>query len=370
MTIEKLAKIRTTILGLLPHGYVLHRESKRKNFIQTLQNLQKGKRLEIPKEISKFDSVISVQGFGYSGSGAVLDLLREYPVEVLGFVDTMQGSKVEAKASISEIEIMRLAGGFFEMEKYLDCENIFLNTAMLNRMVRLFETSALYNYSEEIKMYMVSFFDSLLDFSMLNLSLTYYNPYLTRYDEKSSIFFLKKYTLEEFRSRCSNLLNVIFNRINTTKKMLAVDQLCADYELDIKRNSQYVKNLKTILVTRDPRDLYVWAKSIDCEWIAHDTVENFIRWYSATYKNVHFEPDIDEYLVVRYEDLIWKYEKTVDRIEKYLNLKPEDHVSIKSCFDPSLSSKYTKLYKIHQEYFKDIENIESNLRAYCSVVID
>jgi len=370
MTTEKLAKIKNAILGFFPHGYILHREAKRKTFIPALYELQKGHGVQIPQEESKFDLVISVQGFGYSGSGAVLDLLREYPIEVLGFVDTMQGSKAESKVSLSEIEILRLAGGFFEFEKFIDSENIFLNSALLNRLVRLIETSALYTYSEEIRMYMVSFFNSLLDFNMLNLSLTYFNPYLTRYDEKSSIFFMKKHTLEEFRSKCSNFLNVIFNRIDTSKSMLAVDQLCADYELNIQRNSKYVKNLKTILVTRDPRDLYAWAKSIDCEWIAHDTVDNFIKWYSIIYKNVSFSNESDDYLVVRYEDLIWEYDKTVSRIEKYLNLKHADHTSIKSCFDPNVSSKYTKLYKKHPEYSKDLKKIESELRVYLSSSID
>lgn len=369
MTAEKLAKIRTGIIGLLPHAYVLHREEKRKDFIKLLEAQQREGGINIPTESSKFDSIISVQGFGYSGSGAVLDLLREYPIEVLGFVDKFQGSKAESKVSLSEIEIMRLAGGFYEMEKYLDCENIFLNTAMLNRMVRLFETSALYHYSDEIKEYMVAFFNSLLDFSMLDLGLTYYNPYLTRYDQKSSIFFLKKHTLGEFRSKCSNLMNIVFNRIETEYKVLAVDQLCADYELNIERNSQYVKNLKSILVARDPRDLYVWTMMIDCEWIAHKTVDDFIKWYSIAYSHVKYGKAAD-HLVVRYEDLIWDYDNAVSSIEEYLGMTAKDHTSKFSCFDPKLSAKYTKLYKLHPEYAEAVKKIEKELAYHCNHNID
>lgn len=369
MTIEKLAKIKNRILGLLPHAYVIYREEKRKDFISLLEAQQKYGGVSIPIERSKFDSIISVQGFGYSGSGAVLDLLREYPIEVLGFIDKFQGSKADSKVALSEIEIMRLAGGFYEMEKYLDCENIFQNTAMLNRMVRLFETSALYHYSDEIKKYMVAFFNSLLDFSMLNLGLTYYNPYLTRYDQKSSIFFLKKHTISEFRNKCCNLMNIVFNRIDTEHKMLAVDQLCADYELNFDRNSQYVKNLKTILVARDPRDLYVWTMMIDCEWIAHKTVDDFIKWYSITYRHVNYDKVIN-YLVVRYEDLIWDYDNTISSIEDYLGVSSKDHTSKYSCFDPKLSARYTKLYKSHPEFADSIKKIEKELAYHCNHIID
>lgn len=368
MTPEKAAKIRSFIKGLFPYSYIIYRKEKGKDFFMLLEKEQKNPSI-IPIEDSKFETVISVQGFGYSGSGAVLDLLREYPIEVLGFIDKYQGSKASAKESLAEIEVLRLAGGFFEMEKYLDSDNIFLNTAMLNRMVRLLETSALYSYSNEIKSYLVSFFNSLLDFSMLNLSVTYYNPYLTDYAEKSSILFLKKHSLQEFRNKCSNLLNVIFNRIDTDKHILAADQLCSDFELDFERNSEYVHNLKTILVARDPRDLYVWSKKIDCEWIAHDTVDSFIKWYQITYSKVAYEKS-ENHIVVRYEDLIWDYDNTVARIENYLGLSSLDHKNKFSCFDPNLSSKYTKLYKQYPEYSIDLKKIEVELAYHCNHNID
>lgn len=370
MSPEQIAKIKLFIKGLFPHRYILKREAKYKTFIPTLQKMRKEGMPLIPEESSKFDSIISIQGFGYSGSGAVLDLLREYPIQVLGFIDKYQGSKSDAKTSISEIEILRLAGGFFEMEKFLDSDNVFLNTAMLNRMVKLFETSALYSYSNEIKRYMVSFFNSLLDFGLFDLSLNYYNPYLTRYDEKSTIFYLKKQSVEEFQGKCRNLLNVIFNRIETDHKILAVDQLGSDCEFKIERNKKYIPNLKTIMVTRDPRDLYVWAKHIDCEWIAHDSVENFIRWYEIYYHNVNYDNNGKDYLIVRYEELIWDYDHTIASIEKYLGLSAEEHLSKFSCFDPKLSSKYTKLYKKHPECAEDIKLIENKLKTYCCSIID
>lgn len=63
--------------------------------------------------------IISVQGFGYSGSGAVVDLLREYQnFTVWGIfeADSHSSNIQQPKNQITkEIDFLRLSGGLFEL---------------------------------------------------------------------------------------------------------------------------------------------------------------------------------------------------------------------------------------------------------------
>lgn len=51
------------------------------------------------------------------------------------------------------------------------------------------------------------------------------------------------------------------------KKFLVLDQFLSDTEYDLKKYSNYISNLKTIMVYRDPRDVYMTAKNLNIPWI-------------------------------------------------------------------------------------------------------
>ena len=212
------------------------------------------------------------------------------------------------------------------------------------------------------------FFCSITSLRLVLMSKTYYNGYLYNSDEKRGIYFLRKMSKGEYISLCRKLLINIFNRINIGCDYVVADQLFSDTELNISRNLSYVPNLKTIIVIRDPRDIYAWAVLKNIEWIPHDSIKNFIRWYNWQYSNIKKIKNNDNCLIVRYENLILNYDNTVIAIEQYLGFKPIHHIRKFAYFDPEFSRKFVGIYKKIPS--DTISFIQSALKEYCNTLID
>ena len=108
-------KIRKLVRNILPYKFIITK--KRNGF---WDDALKG--TENPKmdAVCMFASVVSVEGFGATGSSAVIDLIREYKdMAVLGTVDP-EGSQTSPKEAHAEIDILRHTGGLYQMERCFD----------------------------------------------------------------------------------------------------------------------------------------------------------------------------------------------------------------------------------------------------------
>ena len=72
-----------------------------------------------------------------------------------------------------------------------------------------------------------------------------------------------------------------------------------------------------------------------------------------------------EYLVVRFEDLLYDYPNQVERIEKYVGLNPSQHLYPKTCLDISVSRKNVGLWKTDKEYKEIYNQIRKELSVIC-----
>ena len=357
---------RKILKNILPYSVVIKIKDARHTFINDYcKYVASGNKFLLNETKSKFENIVSVQGFGYSGSGAVLDLLREYSnCRVLGYVDK-EGSKASSNESMAEIDFVRLSGGLFEIENSIESNNIFINDALLNRFVKLVDNSVLYRHNDLLRNVFLSFFTELVDFSIPNLKKTYYNGHLYSEEGRASIFFLKNCTVDNYREKCKCFLTSLFNLMyEKGNKLLVVDQLFSDFEFDMQKNLQYIPNLKTIVVIRDIRDIYVFAKTNNVEWIPHYNVDIFIKWISKCYKN--FDVNSKEYLVIRFEDLIRNYANTVSKLETYLSIDNLFHTKQNLFFDPKYSEKNVGIWMCkYAEYSQDLDRITKTLPQYC-----
>lgn len=318
---------------------------------------------------NNFKYVVSVQGFGYSGSGAVLDLLREYEdVLTFGNVDTDSGSLSIPDGKTSyEMDFLRLSGGLFEFERYIQSNNVFQNDALLQRFVSLINSSAIYRFFKDSRVYFHEFLNSISLAYWVGNKHRYrcYNWHLT--NETSTILFLKKFSIDEYRNLCRVFLNSIFNLIHLKSgcNYLILDQLMCDLEFDIDKYYSYVRNLKQIIVYRDPRDIYTYAKRNDVLWIPYQNVNNFIDWYKYFIARFNVNEN-NFYCVVRYEDLVNNYITEVKKIEDFLELPHKNHTHKKSCFNPDVSKYNIGIWKAcysSDQYSYDM--IERQLRELC-----
>lgn len=179
---------------------------------------------------------------------------------------------------------------------------------------------------------------------------------------KKKVFF--SYPID-FSKKVKKYLNNLFDTINTEKDILFFDQLVPCCNID--KYLKYFDNIKVIVVDRDPRDIYVLSKFI---WkdgvIPVDNIEKYIVYWKAIRKHLEYEKENRENILrINFEDLVYNYEKTVDKILNFLQIDKKEHKNHKKFFIPEKSINNTQIYLRYKEVYSDIKLIEKELEEYC-----
>lgn len=130
---------------------------------------------------------------------------------------------------------------------------------------------------------------------------------------------------------------------------------------------KYFDDPYAIVVDRDPRDVYTFAKTYLLRGGAGhimplNDVKDFVIYYRALRDNQPYKEKNERVLCLRFEDLVYHYEIATKRIQDFLHLGENPHP--KSIFDPALSMANTQVWKRFPEFRKDIDYIESELKEY------
>lgn len=88
---------------------------------------------------------------------------------------------------------------------------------------------------------------------------------------------------------------------------------------NIKRCLRYFDdNFRTIIVDRDPRDIFVINKTVWKTDIVPTDVEKFCKWFEFTHScGKGQEEDRRKVLKIQFEDLIYNYDDSVKVIESF-----------------------------------------------------
>lgn len=171
-----------------------------------------------------------------------------------------------------------------------------------------------------------------------------------------------KPTREEFYEKTQTFVENLCNSIWDDKnEFLLLEQMISTG--NVSRYLNYVSDLKIILVDRDPRDLYVlgtWGKT---HVLSHD-VEQFIKQYLDFRQTAAEERKNKNLLYVQFEDLIYKYDETVDRITEFLGLDKSKHIAKKTIFKPEVSIKNTQSWKRIDGFSEQLKILDKHLSAY------
>ena len=348
------------IKQIMPYRLVLKYEEKRDFFAQYFAWKEMNPQVEFDTE-SKFETIVSVAGFGYSGSGAIIDLLREYD-DCLVHGMAEGGSKATPAADdLGEISVIKNPGGLQELDSVIDAHsNYFIQDEAIKHFGKSIARDPLYFAGFKYRDYIFHFFDSMIEDVIPNTkgTLSLIMPRL-----RDNIFTLHNFSKQEYYQLCQRFLHSIFNlQYDGKHKYLVLDQLVTAVEAEEEYCRNYLPNMKNIVVWRDPRDIYVIAKHLDLQWLEHDTPEHFIRRMKRIYANLFKYPD--SRLLIRFEDLVLDYDNTVAKIEKYLKLG--EHKRPQSCLDISISSKHVGTWKTVDDITaEDFVKIETELSEYC-----
>lgn len=122
-----------------------------------------------------------------------------------------------------------------------------------------------------------------------------------------------------------------------------------------------------IVVDRDPRDIYVFGKTVLLKGTAGhimplNDVKDFVIYYRALRDNQPYKEKNDRVLFMRFEDLVYNYDEATKKVRDFLHLGESPNP--KSVFDPAMSMANTQVWKRYPEYEEDIKYIEKELKEY------
>ena len=119
-----------------------------------------------------------------------------------------------------------------------------------------------------------------------------------------------------------------------------------------------------IVVDRDPRDLYIFAKKFLLSrgrFMPTQDVESFITYYRMLRDNQPYGEENPRVLKMNFEELVYDYDNATQRINSFLNVVNNRPRTI---FKPEISVANTNLIRRFPEFEEDVKVIEQKLSEY------
>lgn len=326
--------------------------------------------------------IIGVCGYGYTGSGALLDLFREYSDFTQSEYD------MEFMFPYYPDGLESLAHNLFEKPSrfmspdiaILRFEKFMYQYARSSKTVKKCTHGRLYHYTEE-------FISEISDISWQgNWLYDFYQKQDTNFGwfmsrairtiqrqfEKINIptFFPKKRPMrictneEKFYKSAKKFVNSIIEEMLSvqTERIILNQPFAANYPT---KSFAFFDDPKAILVDRDPRDVYILSKRAvksRSEWIPTDDVETFIKYYRWMHERYGSEAKNPNVAIIQYEDLIFNQDNVIKHLEKVIgSLGSKNGVRY---FYPEVSINNTQLFYKYTEYEYEMNLIKKELPEY------
>lgn len=333
---------------------------------------------------------VCITGYFATGSGAVYNLLQEYiSIEDGGF------------SNYEHIFLYDVNGVFQTIDRILYGNSLYNSNAAINafrkEMKKLYATD--YNWFGGYKyicgkQFLEIIEQFILDITEYHIQREWYGIYenrkitLERLAKDSISFFLKKRSINrnfgtkivfdknnrgEFsfaseekmqhatKRLIENYLKLLYR--NTDKTIILNHMLSPQ---DAYRVPNYTPNdFKMIIVDRDIRDLYVCNKYTDI-WGSSTfptEINEFVRFMKG-YRSTERKVEDKRILRVQFEDLIYKYEETVKKIEHFVGINEIEHSHKRKIFIPEKSIKNTQVYKLDPKWRDEIFILEQKFPEF------
>lgn len=333
--------------------------------------------------------IVSSTGYGFTGSTAITDLIREY-----SDVETCKYSGYELKLFHDTQGILNLynymvlnrtpsgmndaATAFYkkckrwaEAGKSMNYE-LFFNNAFMKYTEQYLEELGGEIYMKVHDMDELSSLETLIS-KIVNKghamwhSLTYKEEYGQKHlcpiplfakSKRNYLFNVDEANFTKItKTYLSNLMNAFTDKpianIHELIPISMIDECC-----------RYFDDIFIITTERDPRDIYLNAKY---RWLTIDHPSEDVVFFCEHYKWLRsLIPDTKkkEVLKVQFEDLVYKYDETVGRIEEFLNIDLDRHVDMKKYFNPEKARMNCNLSGKYAEEKDNIKYIEKELSKW------
>lgn len=327
--------------------------------------------------------IIIPTGYMGSGSSAVTDLLREYPI-------------INTKNADFEYIFLHAPDGVFDLEnKLLKNNNAIRSDEALKTFERFMES--LYEYRgwwpAGYRKNVSTNIDNIVEEYISNLTTSKFSGAWYYYEKPSTLFWilhairkkilraLKKkarkqrpkqqqltfslLTPDQFYNYSNIFINKIIDELSKDDEYVVLDQLLLPHNLKTIENYK-LNNLYPIIVSRDPRDVFIANKYYwfpDNYQVPYplDPYE-FCEYYKAVRTS---EPQSNHRILrINFEDLILNYDKSIELIENYLEIPRNSHVDKLKHLNPELSINNIQIYNRNETYKEEVKIIEQELSEY------
>ena len=320
---------------------------------------------------------ILINGFGWSGSSALIDFMREFEGM---FVPHKEFRLIKDPHGVRDLDLSINQSTDQLNEDYAIREFIHFIEVYSRPVGGLRPMGLNYNNDFGSNFYKISmdYINSLIDYSYsgywwyLDYDMPYLKYTLIKVLEKLKLTDHKKHTEmkliikneEEFLRITKKYLNNIFadclSRENDHTVVL-------DQAIPANRaswGSRYFDNGKIIVVDRDPRDVYIdliKEKSlVGYDVAVHHDVQLFIDWFRKVRRP---DPEKAEYKRIQFEELILDYDRVISEIYNYCDIDPILHIHKKERLKPEVSAKNIGMWKEYS-FPEEIREIEKQLKEY------
>lgn len=321
--------------------------------------------------------IINISGYGYSGASAYRDLLKEYEcVECFPY----------------EFQIIQQPDGILDLEDSLvtNPRRIRINTSIVRFKKNIYSkrNDAYQSLSNgEFRKISEDYINSMISakwngrstYDPIDISPEYdrrnvkFYPYkiIEKILKKSGILssrigmkerYYATLSEEEFALKTRDYLNSVMEACGINQGMNIILEQAFSIENPIRGKEFFVSPVKSIVVDRDPRDVYILTnvifKSKSVFMPNNCNVVQFVEYYKGLHSKCI---SCSEVKYLKFEDLVFKYNETVSMLEEWLGIK---QIRRKAFFLPECSVANTKLFCGFHEYDNDIKYIEEHLVDY------
>ncbi len=173
-------------------------------------------------------------------------------------------------------------------------------------------------------------------------------------------------TPEEFYAAARRFLEKLFRAMGREEHHLVLDQLLLPHNL-FRLDRYFDDDVLVFVVDRDPRDVfllnkYYWAKDGGIIPFPFDA-EAFCRVYAGL-RRCEAPSDDRRILRLHFEDLVYRYDETLERIYPFLGVSPAQHTHRKTIFVPERSVNNTQLFRRKPEFAEEAAVIAARLPEY------
>lgn len=190
----------------------------------------------------------------------------------------------------------------------------------------------------------------------------FFKPVL-KYSDGMKISFINQ---NDFYKYSKEFIYKVISTISNGAKNVVLDQFLLPFNLH-RIDNYFDDNVKVIVVQRDPRDVFILNKYIwgskNCGVPMPYDVNVFVKYYKSM-RESEKPSTSSKILRINFEDLIYKYDETLNIIKNHLGFTDNMHINKKQRFNPDLSIKNTQLFKSSDKYSDEIKIIEDNLSEY------